>query len=110
MSARPPILRRPEMVWESSERCWPWAWNSAPRLRVNACPEPYQLHQFFRLHRLRQIVEGSGLDALLAVLLQRLGGDGDDRQGGVPWGVADAVEGFVTVELGHHDVEQHQGD
>ena len=43
-------------------------------------PQPDQLEQLGRVHRLGQVVGRAGLEALLAVVLQRLGGDGDDRQ------------------------------
>src|SRR5689334_22771507 len=43
-------------------------------------PDPQQREQLLGVDRLRDVVGGARLDALLAVALHRLGGDGDDRQ------------------------------
>ena len=44
-----------------------------------AGPQPDEVQQLVGVDRLGQVVGRAGLEALLAVVLQRLGGDGDDR-------------------------------
>src|SRR5215813_6084853 len=48
-------------------------------LRLAHQPRPQHGHELLGIHRLGQIVPGPGLDALLAIALHGLGGDGDDR-------------------------------
>ena len=43
-------------------------------------PGPQHRQHLFRIDRFRQVVPSSGLDALLAIALHRLGRDRDDRQ------------------------------
>src|SRR5688572_9885607 len=70
-------------------------------------PHAEQRQELLQIDRLRDVVRGAGLDAFLAVVLHRLGGDRDDGQ--VPELIepADDPHGVVAVELRHHDVHQH---
>src|SRR5438874_3089684 len=73
-------------------------------------PHPQQRRQLLDVHRLRDVVRRTRLEAFLAIALHRLRGQGDDRQGPELRVPADDPDGVVAVELRHHDVHQHQLD
>src|SRR4051812_23174144 len=56
------------------------AMRSPASISSAASPKLDQLHQLVGVDRLGQVVRCPGRDALLPVLLERLGGDGDDGQ------------------------------
>src|SRR5437870_210391 len=70
----------------------------------SARPEADELHQLVAVHRLGQVVGGTGYDATVPIFLQGLGGDGDDRQRFVGRVLADGPHGLVAVHLRHHHV------
>src|SRR2546425_997540 len=78
--------------------------------RSSPHPETDELEELVCLHRFRQVVGGACLDALLAVVLQRLRGDGDDGQCLVRRIAADGPHGLVPVHLRHHHVHEHDID
>src|SRR5205807_1451661 len=71
-------------------------------------PRPYQGQQLLGVHRLGDVVRSPRLEALLAVALHGLGGEGDDRQQPELMLAADAAHGLVAVHFRHHDIHQHQ--
>ena len=73
-------------------------------------PDPQQRDQAPDVEGLRDVVRRAGRDALLAVALHRLGGQGDDRQRGVARVGADAPHRLVAVHLRHHHVHQDEVD
>jgi hypothetical protein len=73
-------------------------------------PHAQQGQQLLRFDGLGDVVGGAGLEALLAVALHRLGGQGDDREVGEARVLADLAGGLVAVHLGHHDVHQDDVD
>src|SRR5947209_5385795 len=91
-------------------------WSSTIRMRASgasmlpARPEADELHQLVGFDRLGQVVGRARLDALLAIFLERLGGDGDDRQRLVRRVLPDGAHGLVAVHLRHHHVHQDHVD
>src|SRR5690606_5956822 len=75
--------------------------------RSSVQPSPEHGEQVHDVDRLGEVVPGAGFDALLAVALHRLGGDGDDGQVLALGEPADLLHGLDAVHLGHHDVHQH---
>ena len=69
-------------------------------------PDAQECKQQLDVHRLGDIVRSAGIEALLAVALHRLGGDGDQRHVRKPGPRADLAHGLIAVHLGHHDVDQ----
>src|SRR5688572_17401261 len=61
-------------------------------------PDPEQRQELLQVDRFRDVIRRAGLDALLAVALHRLGGDGDDRELAEFLEAADDPHGVVAVE------------
>src|SRR5713101_5802208 len=78
---------------------------SAP---FSARPQADELQELVDIDRLGKVVRRARDDALVPILLEGLGGDGDDRQRLVGRVLADRLHGLVAVHLRHHDVQQHQ--
>src|SRR6266516_2856576 len=106
--------------WPSSARIASSAtslsgWSSTTRMSTRSFrtdlllrqPEPEGGKQPLGVDRLREVVRGAGLDAFLPVALHRLGGQRDERQG-LEWlQRTDRPHGVVAVQLGQHDVTEH---
>src|SRR5579859_957282 len=67
-------------------------------------------NQVVDVHGFRNIVRRTCLDTLLPVALHGLGGYRNDRQLAVCGAGADLTNGFVTVHVGHHYVDQDDVD
>src|SRR2546430_5211609 len=63
-------------------------------------PRPYQRQQLLGVNRLGDVVRSPRFQALLAVALHGLGGEGDDRQLPELMLAADAAHGLVAVHFG----------
>src|SRR5262249_7059257 len=89
------------------------AWFVSPRPPPHPSavqPGPQHGEHLLGVHRLREVVPGAGLDALLPVALHGLGRHGDDRQVPQPRHLADFAHGLHAVHLRHHNVHEHDVD
>src|SRR5579863_3664430 len=71
---------------------------------------PDQLEQPIDVDRFGEIVGSTRLQALFAIVFQRLGGHRDDRLVAAGCVGTDRADGLVAVLARHHDVHQHQID
>ena len=73
-------------------------------------PDAQERPELLALHRLGDVVGCAGVEALPAIVLHGLGGQGDDRQLAELRQLADRPRRLVAVHLRHHDVHQDDVD
>src|SRR5256885_6439699 len=102
--------------WSSTSSMLTFSLSSMPlaspgSLTLAVQPRPYQRQQLLGVHRLGDVVRSPRFQALLAVALHGLGGEGDDRQQPELMLAADAAHGLVAVHFRHHDrSEEHTSE
>src|SRR5688572_32411964 len=108
-SAEPPGFSWPTGLGAPGKtRSSSWAFEGASMEASFSTGQPHaeQREKLLQVDRLRDVVRRAGFDALLAIVLHRLGRDRDDGKILELVEPADDAHGVVAVELGHHDVHQ----